>query len=343
MAKETDSWSEEKRSAFLYRELARLEQEPARKRLFHSLAESAEKQADIWTETAKKKNLPLPPAFRPDLRTRVVVQLIRRLGPTRIKPVLAAMKVRGLSIYSGHHSHHEMPTASTPPEKRHRTTMGGGNLRAAVFGANDGLVSNASLILGVAGAAADHSILILSGIAGMLAGAFSMAAGEFISVKSQRDLFEYQIGLEKEELDEYPAEEAMELALIYEAKGLSPEEAKRLADQIISDPTLALDTLTREELGLNPNDLGSPYHAAIFSFIAFSTGAVIPLLPFLAHVPAPLTCSIVLVTLSLFAIGACISLFTGRGAFMGGIRMLLIGGAAGAATFFIGRTLGVNL
>jgi len=343
MPKETESWNEEKRSAYLYRELSQQEKEPARHRLFRSLAESAEKQAEIWAKAAEKKNLPLPTAFTPDLRTLIVVQLIRRLGPSRIKPVLAAMKVRGLSIYSGHHAHHEMPTASTPPEKRHRTTMGGGNLRAAVFGVNDGLVSNASLILGVAGATTDSSIIVLTGVAGMLAGAFSMAAGEFVSVKSQRDLFEYQIGLEKEELEEYPAEEAMELALIYEAKGLTIEEAKRLADQIISDPTLALDTLTREELGLNPNELGSPFGAAGFSFLAFTTGASLPLIPFLAHVPNPLPYSIALAAVSLFSVGASISLFTGRGAFWGGVRMLCIGAAAGAGTYFIGRSLGVSL
>ena len=148
----------------------------------------------------------------------------------RVLSVLAAMKVRGLSVYSGH----EMPAAGAM-ERRHRASSAGGNLRAAVFGANDGLLSNASLMLGVAGsvhgAAGDTHMILISGIAGLLAGALSMAAGEYVSVTSQRELYEYQIALEREELNEYPQEEAMELALIYEAKGVAPEDARRMAEQ----------------------------------------------------------------------------------------------------------------
>jgi VIT1/CCC1 family predicted Fe2+/Mn2+ transporter len=161
-------------------------------------------------------------------------------------------------------------TSATPfrggsgTEHRHRG-HGGGNLRAAVFGINDGLVSNASLILGVAGASSDAQLVLLTGVAGMCAGAFAMATGEYVSVRSQRELFEYQIGLEREELAQYPEAEAQELALIYAAKGLPPEEALRLATQIVADPEQALDTLAREELGLNPDELGSPWGAAISS------------------------------------------------------------------------------
>ncbi len=345
MPKELESWTEEKRSAYLYRTLAAIEEEPARQRLFSSLAEAAEKQADLWKSVAGRKGSIVPESFHPDVRTRLVASLINTMGPERIKPVLAAMKVRGLSVYSpSRHSTHEMPTATTPPENLHRTAMAGGNLRAAIFGANDGLVSNVSLILGITGATSDHSVVVLSGVAGMLAGAFSMAAGEYISVRSQRELLEYQIALEKEELDEYPAEEAMELALIYEAKGLKAEDAKRLAERIISDPSLALDTLTREELGLNPEDLGSPWGAAGFSFLSFSTGAILPLLPFLLRLAAePLKISLTVAGVALFGLGAATSLFTGRSAFWGGARMFLIGGAAGTATFLIGRWLGVAL
>ncbi len=157
---------------------------------------------------------------------------------------------------------------------------GGGNLRAAVFGVNDGLISNASLILGVAGANADAATILLTGVAGLVAGAFSMAAGEYVSVRSQREMYEYQIGLERDELAEYPDEEAHELALIYEARGMGSAEALRMATQIIADPERALDTLAREELGLNPEDLGSPWGAALFSFISFALGSAIPLLPF---------------------------------------------------------------
>jgi VIT1/CCC1 family predicted Fe2+/Mn2+ transporter len=217
-------------------------------------------------------------------------------------------------------------------------------LRAAVFGVNDGLVSNCSLILGVAGAAASNNVIVLSGVAGLLAGAFSMAAGEWVSVRSQREMFEYQIGLERKELAEYPAEEAQELALIYEARGLPPDEAAALATATIADPARALDTLAREELGLNPDELGSPWSAATSSFLSFAVGALIPLVPFLLlKGGAALGTSIGVTAVALFAVGAAISLFTGRNAARDGVRMLAIGGVAGALTFSIGKLLGVSL
>ena len=141
--------------------------------------------------------------------------------------------------------------------------MGGGTLRAGVFGANDGLVSNTCLVMGVAGAAVDPSIILLTGVAGLLAGAFSMAAGEYISMLSQREMFEYQIAQERDELERYPAEEAEELALIYAARGIPIDEARNVAAKLIANPQQALDTLAREELGLNPDDLGSPIGASV--------------------------------------------------------------------------------
>jgi VIT1/CCC1 family predicted Fe2+/Mn2+ transporter len=216
-------------------------------------------------------------------------------------------------------------------------------LRAAVFGVNDGLVSNAALIYGVAGAGADHGIILLTGAAGLLAGAFSMAAGEYVSMRAQREMYEYQIGLERDELDQYPDEEAAELALIYVAKGVAPDEARRLADTLMQNPERALDTLAREELGLNPDELGSPWVAAISSFTAFTAGAALPLLPFLLRQEQALTVSISLTALGLFAVGASMSLFTGRHALLSGLRMLGIGGLAGLATYFIGSWLGVSL
>jgi len=171
-----------------------------------------------------------------------------------------------------------------------------------------------------------------------------MAAGEYISMRSQREMFEYQIGLEREELDQYPQEEAAELALIYAAKGIPTAEAKKLAATLIADPTRALDTLAREELGLNPDELGSPWGAAVSSFTSFCSGAAIPLAPFLVTSGNPaLLAAVGLTAASLFAVGATLSLFTGRHAILGGLRMLAIGGAAGAATYFIGRLMGVSL
>lgn len=342
--KELHSWQEEQRSAHLYHVLAEIEQGSPREKLFRELAREAVAQSQIWAEAGRKAGRSVPAAYRPDLRTRIVEQLTRQLGPRHMRSMLAAMKVRGMSVYTRVDPGHPMPDAASGLERRHRGLAGGGNLRAAVFGVNDGLVSNASLILGVAGASADGGLILLSGVAGLLAGAFSMAAGEYVSVRSQREMYEYQIGLERDELNAYPEEEAKELALIYEARGLAWDEAKRLADSMIADPERGLDTLAREELGLNPDELGSPFGAAVFSFLSFAAGALIPLVPFLlGRGPSTLVVSIVLTGVSLFGVGSTLSLFTGRSALRGGVRMLLIGAAAGALTFAIGRLLGVSL
>jgi VIT1/CCC1 family predicted Fe2+/Mn2+ transporter len=187
-------------------------------------------------------------------------------------------------------------------------------------------------------------VIVLSGVAGLLAGAFSMAAGEYVSMRSQREMFEYQIGMERAELDQYPEEEAAELALIFAHKGMSKEEARGLADRLIADPDRALDTLAREELGLNPDELGSPWGAAGASFLAFAAGAIIPLLPFFfGGGNRTLLVAVGLTAVALFIVGATLSLFTGRNAWLGGARMLAIGTAAGAATYIIGKALGVTL
>ena len=335
------SWREEKRSAYLYRLVSDAESGTPRQLLFLELARAAEKQADLWVDQLSLSGTPLLEDYRPGLRVRLVAALLRRLGPRALRPVLAALKVRGMSLYAA--PGHPMPTALEQVGGRHRG-MGRGNLRAAVFGVSDGLVSNASLIMGVAGAAGHGGMVLLAGTAGLLAGAFSMAAGEYLSVRSQREMYEYQIGLEREELEQYPQEEAAELALIFQAKGLAGEEARNLADRIIADPDGALDTLAREELGLNPAELDSPCGAAWFSFLSFAAGALVPLLPFFfASGTRALALSAGLAAVSLFGVGAALSLFTGRHALLGGLRMLAIGCAAGGATFLIGKALGVTL
>ncbi|NOT16763.1 MAG: hypothetical protein HOP20_01690 [Sulfuriferula sp.] len=342
-----EGWLEEKRSAYLYRCIARTEAGTPNQSLFTELAHAADQQAVLWEAELIKANMPIPAQFTPDMRSRLVASLVQRLGTRTMKPVLAAMKVRGMAIYNTAATHHLMPTTLADVGQRHKLD-GHGNLRAAVFGINDGLVSNASLILGVAGAATNQSagnqMVLIAGLAGLLAGAFSMAAGEYISVRSQREMFEYQIGLEREELAQYPEEEAAELALIYMAKGMSKVEAERVANTLIADPERALDTLAREELGLNPDELGSPWSAAISSFIAFCIGAGIPLLPFvLSSGSKALISGILMTAIALFLVGASISLFTGRHALWGGLRMLGIGSAAGTITYFIGSLLGVSL
>jgi VIT1/CCC1 family predicted Fe2+/Mn2+ transporter len=338
-----EGWHEEKSSAYLYRAVARAEAGTPRQALFEELAAAAESQAGIWAEVLARQGEPAPAAFRPALRARLVAGLTRVLSPRTLRPVLAAMKVRGMSLYTSPLPH-RMPVNREEIGGRHRTAGAGNALRAAVFGINDGLVSNAALILGIAGATADARVIVLTGSAGLLAGALSMAAGEYVSVRSQREMFEYQIGLEREELAQYPEEEAAELALIYTAKGIPRTEAENIARRLLEDPERALDTLAREELGLNPDELGSPWQAAGASFLAFATGALIPLAPFVLPSPyAPLSASIGLTAASLFAVGALLSLFTGKQAFHGGLRMLAIGGAAGAATYFIGQALGISL
>jgi vacuolar iron transporter family protein len=331
------SWLEEKQSAWLYRELAACEPEARIAALYRALADSAEAQAVRWQDAAAART------FSPSLRARITAALARRFGPRRVRSMLAAMKVRGLSVYDSRPRTpgHLMPTSVAEVGARHRG-YGGGNLRAAVFGVSDGLVSNASLIMGVAGAGAAPHFVVTAGAAGLLAGALSMAAGEYVSVRSQREMYEYQIGLERDELNEYPDEEAEELALIYQARGMEIEQARAMTRELVKQPDAALETLAREELGLNPDDLGSPLGAATTSFLSFSAGAVLPLLPFVigtSPVP-PVATAAAISIVSLFGIGAVLSLFTGRNALRGGLRMMLIGTGAGVATWLIGRGIG---
>jgi VIT1/CCC1 family predicted Fe2+/Mn2+ transporter len=339
-----DSWGQEKESAFLYRVLAETEPSPERRELFARLAAEAEAQASIWEDKARGSGAAAPTSFQPTRRARVVAALVRQFGPQHMRGVLAAMKVRGMSIYDGRRPGHAMPTTVEEVGRRHQG-KGRGSLRAAIFGVNDGLVSNASLILGVAGAASvagGERMIVVSGVAGLLAGAFSMASGEYVSVRSQREMFERQISAERDELSEYPREEAAELALIYEARGLEKEDAQRVSTRLIENPQHALDTLAREELGLDPTELGSPWRAAGSSAISFAIGAFLPLLSFLVTSGrAALTGALFVTGAALFVVGAATSLFTGKGALKGGLRMLFIGAGAAGVTFLIGRALGV--
>ena len=344
MSNPLESWTEEQRSAYLYRACAKAEAGTRNADLFTRLAGEAEAQAAIWRAQLTASGRPAPPPYAPDSRTRLVARMVDLVGPRALRGVLAALKVRGMAVYSRREPGGHVAPVAGGIERRHRGLGSGGNLRAAVFGINDGLVSNASLIFGVAAANPDPAVVLLTGVAGLTAGAFAMAAGEFVSVRSQRELFEYQIGLERAELKEYPEAEAQELALIYAAKGLPTREANRLAKQLVADPEHALDTLAREELGLNPDELGSPWGAASASLLSFALGAAIPLLPYIfgesAHALAIAGC---LSALALFAVGSTLSLFTGRGALVSGARMLLLGSLAAAVTFAVGRLFGVSI
>jgi VIT1/CCC1 family predicted Fe2+/Mn2+ transporter len=336
------SWYHEKESAWLYRAVAAAETDASRRSLFLRLGEAAEEQAACW----RRGDSTIPETFKPSLRARVVARLLRRVPPRRLRPMLAAMKLRGLSVYSGPRApaSHDTPTSASQVGGRH-ASLGGNNLRAAVFGASDGLVSNAALVMGVAAAGVSQDALLITGTAGLLAGALSMAAGEYVSVRSQREFYEYQIALERAELAEYPDEEAEELALIYNARGLDMDEARRISKTMLANPDHALEVLAREELGLNPDDLGSPLHAAWSSFGSFAVGAALPLLPFftaLSGMHAVYGAAAVTVC-ALFAIGMVLSLFTGHGALRGGLRLTLIGSGAGVAAWAVGKLLGAGL
>ena len=222
-------------------------------------------------------------------------------------------------------------------------------MRAAVFGANDGLVSNLSLVMGVAGAAAGaaagNHFIVLAGVAGLLAGAFSMAAGEYISMQSQRELFQNQISMEREEMRIMPEVERQELSEIYRAKGLPKDQADAVADRLMEDPEHALDTMVREELGLDPDQLGSPWGAAWSSFVVLRRSArssrSIPFL-LMTGLPAAIL-ALALSFTALFALGAAVSLVTGRGMVFSGLRQVGIGALAAAITFTVGTVIGVNI
>ena len=235
-----NSWWEEKRSAWLYSIMAECEKNILHKKLFSDLKDAAEKQARLWENKMADQKLSPPAAFVPDMRSKIVASLVRFFGTENMHTILSAMKIRGMSVFTRYHSEH-----------KHTGLSASSNLRAAVFGVNDGLISNMSLILGIAGANANHHFIVLAGVAGLLAGACSMAAGEYISVRSQREVFEYQIAIEKQELEEYPEEEIEELSLIYQARGIPKQQAETLATLMIQNPETGLNTLAREELGLN--------------------------------------------------------------------------------------------
>lgn len=339
-----NSWKEEKRSAYLYCALSKIESNPIHQKLFIDLSAMAEKQAAIWERKLKEAHIKIPNEYHPDMRARIVIWLAQCFGPRSLSIALAAMKIRGMSLYHCGDGSHPMPTSPNEVENQHGSIRKGNNIRAAVFGINDGLISNASLILGIAGANAGNHFILISGIAGLLAGACSMGAGEYVSVRSQREMLEYQLELEKSELELYPEEEAAELSLIYQARGVPQEEAEKLANVLIQNPAKALDTLAREELGINPQDLISPWGASISSFFSFAIGAFIPLVPFIfSDSAANLAFTIGLTALSLFTVGAILSLFTQRSALWGGLRMLLIGAMAGTLTYLIGSLLGIDM
>jgi VIT1/CCC1 family predicted Fe2+/Mn2+ transporter len=355
-------------SAALYRGLAEAERSPELREVFLRLAAMEEEHARFWEQKLRELGVPVP-QLRPGWRTRVLIALARHLGAALVLPTVTAREWADQAQYDAQpeaavtalpateHQHarllqligRERPSGLPGSslailEGRHRA-VGGNALRAAVLGANDGLVSNLSLVMGVAGADLAPKAILLTGIAGLLAGSLSMAMGEWLSVQSARELFEHQIRIEREELIAFPEEEREELELIYRAKGVPADTAQELADRLIREGAPALETLVREELAIDPEELGgSAWEAAIASFLLFSIGAIVPVLPYIAwgEIPAAVA-SVVLSGLALFLLGAGITVITGRSALRSGLRQVLIGLAAAAITFGVGRLFGVAL
>jgi VIT1/CCC1 family predicted Fe2+/Mn2+ transporter len=346
----------------LYRLLAEAEKDEKRAAIFQKMIKAEERHAQRWARLIQNGGGTVP-TYRRSMRVRLFGWMARHFGTTRVVPLISALEARdeagylqqdeavGLPAQERAHSRALREMGETPAGQSDivgregwHIASGGGSLRAAVFGVNDGLVSNFSLVMGFAGADAKPEYILLAGVAGLLAGSFSMAAGEYVSVSAQRELFEQQIAMEKQELEMSPKEEEEELSLIYQAKGIPESDARMMARRIIQNPRTAIDTLAREELGLDPSQLGSPWMAAGSSFVAFIVGALVPVLPYIVTSGAKaFGASAVLSCLALFAVGALISIFTARGPLSSGARMLGIGLLASAITYFVGSLLGVSV
>lgn len=352
--------------ASLYQVLAELENDPRIAEVYRRMAATEVRHAEIWTARLKEAGVS-PPRYRPTWRTRVMIWLARRFGSGLILPSVVGLEQADMDSYrqqanalhmAADESSHarllrqiaQIGTGGIEGgrlaqlEGRHRAA-GGNALRAAVLGANDGLVSNLSLVMGVAGAELSGKAILITGLAGLLAGAISMALGEWLSVQSSRELYAHQIGIEKAEIASAPEEEAEELALIYQARGIEAGQARQMARQILQDQDNALETLAREELSVNPAELGgSAWEAAITSFFLFALGAIIPVTPFaFLHGMNAVYVSIGLSMIGLFVIGSGITLFTGRSVLYSGSRQMAFGLIAAGVTYLIGRLIGVNI
>ena len=351
----------------VYLAMADGEKDPLLKELYRRLADTERRHGAVWEQRLRDAGVDTS-GMGPSWRARVLGTVARRFGSGVVAPTVAEQEGRSQGMYD---TQPEAAGTSLPQDERsharlfrelaggtglaggqlariegrHRST-GGNALRAAVLGASDGVLSNTSLIMGVAGAAVSTGAVVVAGLAGLLAGAFSMGLGEWLSVQSARELYSHQIRVEQEELEAIPEEEEVELALIYQSKGVPEPQARTLARQIVEgDPRVALDTLSREELGIDPDELGgSAYEAAFTSFLLFASGAFVPLLPFLVGSGTPaIIASLVLAGIALFGVGAAITIVTGQSALRSGLRQVLFGLVAAAVTFVIGHLVGTAI
>lgn len=350
--------------AALYAALADTETDPVRRELFRQLAEAESAHAQLWRSKLEAAGVP-PEVFRRSFRTRVLSMLARRFGTGFVLPSVVEAEVADRNKYAAQadgavlsaeerahaavlqaasrRSRGMSGSAIARGERWHRGSSN--ELRASVLGANDGLVSNLCLVMGVAGAGAPAGTILLTGLAGLIAGAVSMALGEWLSVTNAREFAQAQIEREAAELEAMPEVEQRELALIFQAKGLSREDAERVAEGLMRDREAALDTLVREELGIDPAELGgNAWSAAAFSFVLFSVGALCPVLPFFfADGPAGMALSGGLSALALAGTGIATALFSGRGPVFSALRQVVIGAVAAGVTYGTGALIGVSL
>lgn len=374
----------ERNAALLYRALADTVEGDRREALLE-LADIEDEHAQHWVELLDQAGVPVPPM--PTELDPTDAALVARARGTGLTDVLSRLEETEGADAGMYDEEPEAPEQMSQDEREHievfrsmragtslppirsagkgavtSSAAGGGrfgegwhrtdrsgSLRAAVFGVSDGLVSNTALVMGFAGASTSNTTVFFAGLAGLLAGAFSMAAGEYVSVASQRDLFQREIAMEADELRNKPEEEQRELELIYRAKGLDRESAKSVAAQIMADPKTALDTLAREELGLDPDSLGSPIKAASSSFVAFAIGAVVVMLPFLfflqpgASTTVPVVAGIVLAIIAMIIVGSIVGRLSGRGMLISATRQVMWGCGAAGVTYLVGRLVGVSL
>jgi VIT1/CCC1 family predicted Fe2+/Mn2+ transporter/rubrerythrin len=371
VAQSLDNLKLERDAIALYEALAKIEKDPRRAEAFRTIAGNERRHAGVWADKLRELGASVPETDGPRLRIRTIVLIARVFGTHAVRDLVQALEGDEEDLYTqqsspeveaiaaderehaaiwqrlsggegsaGHAAHR--PSDIAAGERWHHAGRSG-TLRAVIFGVSDGLVSNLALVMGIAGASqGEGSFVLLAGVAGLLAGAFSMAAGEYISMQSQRELFERQIALERAELEAMPEEEEAELASVYRSKGFTDSEAAVIAHRMLQDPEHALDTLVREELGLDPDELGSPWGAATGSFIAFAIGALVPVIPYIVSAGSPaFVAAIALSAGALFAVGAGVSLLTGRSLLYSGGRQVLIGAAAAVVTYLVGHAIGV--
>lgn len=363
-----DLLASEREAAQLYDRLADSES-GERADVLRELADVERRHAAHWEDRLREAGQQVPPPAGPGFRTRTMGLAAKRLSLDAVLPLIERAERGDAGLYDadpdaapgmadderGHartlaalRSGQQQDKPSAPGrisrrEPWHRGDRSGA-LRAGIFGVSDGLVSNTALVMGFAGSGASRSSVLLAGIAGLLAGAFSMAAGEYVSMSGQREMFEREIELEATELRDKPEEELEELVLIYRAKGLPAAQAREVATSIMSDREVALDTLAREELGLDPDALGSPWSAAFSSLVAFAIGAVVVIVPYLfAGGTAAFAAAALVAVAAMAGVGAGIGVLNGRSPWRSALRQVVAGTLAAGITYAVGMLLGAGV